>query len=270
MGPVSLTNRRSVRNTTGLLLVVALLGGTGFAAQQATERDQVLSAYEVSTPTTTPGPSPAPATRQAPVAAPEIPRAQVRRAAAEGKAAAAVDPRWARRTAEAAGISLPALTAYARASMLAPSGCRVSWTTLAGIGWVESQHGTIGDRTLRQDGHSSTPILGPALDGNEFAAIPSTPESARWHGDRQWDHAVGPMQFIPSTWRTWQTDGDGDGVADPNDLDDAALATARYLCQSGDLMVGDTWARSIFSYNHSDDYVLNVYTAADTYDARTG
>ena len=44
------------------------------------------------------------------------------------------------------------------------------------------------------------------------------------------------MQFIPSTWRTWQTDGDGDGVADPNDIDDAALAAAGYLCQSGDLI----------------------------------
>jgi membrane-bound lytic murein transglycosylase B len=77
------------------------------------------------------------------------------------------------------------------------------------------------------------------------------------------------MQFIPSTWRTWQVDGDGDGVADPNDVDDAALAAARYLCQSGDLMVGDTWSRAILSYNYSTDYVLNVYTAADTYADRT-
>jgi membrane-bound lytic murein transglycosylase B len=140
---------------------------------------------------------------------------------------------------------------------------------LAGIGWVESQHGTIGDRVLGADGRSSRPILGPALDGGAYAAVPAARDSARWHGDPEWDHAVGPMQFIPSTWRTWQADGDGDGIADPNDLDDAALASARYLCQSGDLMAGDTWSRSVFSYNHSTDYVLDVYTAADTYADRT-
>jgi len=88
--------------------------------------------------------------------------------------------------------------------------------------------------------------------------------------DRIWDHAVGPMQFISSTWRTWQVDGDGDGVSDPNDVDGAAVAAARYLCQSGDLMIGDTWSRAILSYNNSADYVLDVYTAADSYADRTG
>jgi hypothetical protein len=244
---------------------VALLSATGFAAQHAGQRDHVLTSYEV-----VPG-----------VRAP-VPAAVV--AASGGEAvrgaeaspgtlpveAAAVDPHWARRTADASGIALPALTAYARASLLAPRECRIGWTTLAGIGWIESQHGTIGGRVLEADGRSSRPILGPALDGGDFAAIPATSDSAQWHGDRDWDHAVGPMQFIPSTWRTWQTDGDGDGVADPHDLDDAALAAARYLCQSGDLSVGDTWSRSIFSYNHSADYVLDVFAAADAYADRTG
>lgn len=241
---------------------VALLSATGFAAQQTAHRDQVLSAYKIVPD------APAPATVVA--AAARVPSAEPRDGSLATRAAAAVDPRWARRTADDAGIPLPALTAYARASVLAPRGCRIGWTTLAGIGWVESQHGTIGDRVLGADGRSSEPILGPALDGGAYAAVPATRESAQWHGDRDWDHAVGPMQFIPSTWRTWQTDGDGDGIADPNDIDDAALAAAGYLCQSGDLMSGDTWSRSIFSYNHSSDYVLNVYTAADAYADRTG
>lgn len=249
----------------GLAGGVALLGATGFAAQHAAQRDQVLTAYEI-----VPG---ARAQVEVPVVdaaeSGAVRGAQLRDDSLAARAAAAVDPRWARRTAAAAGIPLPALTAYARASVLAPRGCRIGWTTLAGIGWVESQHGTIGDRVLGVDGRSSEPILGPALDGGEYAAVPATRDSARWHGDREWDHAVGPMQFIPSTWRTWQTDGDGDGLADPNDIDDAALAAADYLCQSGDLMAGDTWSRSIFSYNHSSDYVLNVYTAADAYADRT-
>src|SRR3546814_10762281 len=84
------------------------------------------------------------------------------------------------------------------------------------------------------DGRSSRPILGPALDGRPgFAAIRSTPESATWHGDSTWDHAVGPLQFIPSTWSRWAADGDGDGASDPNDIDDAAYAAGRYLCADG-------------------------------------
>lgn len=241
----------------GLVGGVALLSVTGVAAQQAGQRDQVLTGYTTASDV------------RAPASAPAVEEVGQRPSRNPG-AVSAVNPRWIRRTAAAAGIPLPAMRAYARASVLAPRRCRIGWTTLAGIGWVESQHGTIGDRALGDDGHSSEPILGPALDGGLYAAVPATRDSARWHGDRQWDHAVGPMQFIPSTWRTWRIDGDDDGLADPNDIDDAALAAANYLCRSGDLTTGGTWARSILSYNHSTDYVLNVYTAADTYADRTG
>lgn len=181
-----------------------------------------------------------------------------------------VAPAWVERTAARAGIPAPAVRAYANAQLAEPRGCRVGWTTLAGIGWVESQHGTIGGRTLGADGHASTPVIGPALDGKRFAAIPATPESSAWHGDPVWDHAVGPLQFIPSTWDTWGTDGDGDGVADPNDIDDAAMSAARYLCADGhDLASGAGWADAVFSYNHSQSYIDDVYAAATAYAERT-
>ena len=183
-----------------------------------------------------------------------------------------VDPQWVVDNAAKAGIPAPAVRAYANAELSEPAGCDVGWTTLAGIGWVESQHGTIGGRTLGEDGHSSTPVLGPALDGRgPVAAIPSTPETAAWHGDPRWDHAVGPLQFIPSTWETWGADGDGDGTADPNDLDDAAYAAVRYLCADGhDVRSGAGWADAIFSYNHAQSYVDSVYDAASAYADRTG
>ena len=183
-----------------------------------------------------------------------------------------VDPVWVADNADRSGIPEPALRAYANAELGEPVGCGVGWTTLAGIGWVESHHGTIGGRTLGADGRSSTAILGPALDGRgRFAAIAATPESARWHGDRRWDHAVGPLQFLPSTWETWGADGDGDGVADPNDLDDAAAAAARYLCADGhDLTTGTGWTAAVFSYNHAQSYVDAVHAAAQAYARRTG
>ncbi|MBB6627059.1 lytic murein transglycosylase [Nocardioides sp. KIGAM211] len=182
-----------------------------------------------------------------------------------------VDPNWLARTATRTGIPPTALRAYAVAQLSDAGGCDVGWTTLAGVGWVESQHGTLGGRTLRPGGRSSTPILGPALDGRRFAAIRSTPGSQAWHGDPRWEHAVGPMQFLPGTWATWATDGDGDGRTSPLDLDDAAAATARYLCADGhDLTTGDGWAAAIFSYNHDQAYVDAVHAAAVTYAQRAG
>jgi membrane-bound lytic murein transglycosylase B len=177
---------------------------------------------------------------------------------------------WVTSASRATGIGAVAVSAYGTASLrLARDqpGCRLGWTTLAGIGGIESGHGTTGDTVLLADGTTSQPILGPALDGTAgTATIRSDARSTRWHGDPLWDHAVGPMQFIPSTWRTWGADGNADGVADPNNIYDAAYATALYLCASGaDLRTGQGWSRAIFSYNHSDDYVRSVLARANSY-----
>jgi len=185
-----------------------------------------------------------------------------------------VDPGWVADTAAAAGIPRPAVRAYGAAVLrlrATQPACALGWTTLAGIGYVESVHGTIGGRTLRADGYSSRRILGPALNGvGDVAAIRATAESARWHGDPRWDHAVGPLQFIPSTWQQWRSDGDGDGVVDPNDLDDAAYAAALYLCAGGrDLASGDGWGAAVFAYNHAEVYVDVVHRAASGYADRT-
>lgn len=245
---------RLIASFATALLVVA---GLGYAASQT-----VLARPEL------------PATRSsAYVDAPRPDtRVQAARRAGAPRAPARVDPRWVADTAARAGIPAPAVRAYANAQLAEPAGCEVGWTTLAGIGWVESHHGTIDGRVLGEDGRSSTPILGPALNGRgEVAAIPATPESSAWHGDPSWDHAVGPLQFIPSTWATWGADGDGDGTADPNDLDDAAVTAARYLCADGhDLETGQGWADAVFAYNHAQSYVDAVYAAASAYSDRTG
>ena len=105
-------------------------------------------------------------------------------------------------------------------------------------------------------------------DGSERKIV--TAESQQWHGDPTWDHAFGPMQFISSTWTSWQADGDGDGVADPNDIDDAALAAADYLCADGhDLTSGEGWTSAVLSYNHARSYLEAVHDAATAYAERT-
>ncbi|GAB4012118.1 lytic transglycosylase domain-containing protein [Nocardioides ultimimeridianus] len=170
-------------------------------------------------------------------------------ASGSGSGGTTVSQAWVDRVASEAGIPATAVLAYARAQLGAP--CTIGWTTLAGIGWVESQHGTLGGRTLLSSGYSSSPIEGPELSGGL-------------------DRAYGPMQFIPDTWARYAVDGDGDGRTDPNDLFDAAVATAAYLCADGyDLATSSGWAQAVFSYNHSQDYVNQVYAAAVAYDQRT-
>jgi membrane-bound lytic murein transglycosylase B len=178
----------------------------------------------------------------------------------------AVASAWVATTSRTSGVPEPAVRAYGVATLRSAQrdpACHLSWTTLAGIGWVESEQGTIGGRVLDADGRPDRPITGVTLDGRgKVAAVPD--------GAGGYERALGPMQFIPSTWRQWGVDGDGDGTADPQDLDDAAYSAARYLCASGqDLATGAGWSAAILSYNHSDAYVEAVYAAAKAYAERT-
>ena len=190
-----------------------------------------------------------------------------------GQAAAAtgiadtVDGAWLDRVSTSTSIPRRALAAYAGASLqLAQEqpACNLGWTTLAGIGQIESGHASHGGAVLLADGRTDLAIRGPALDGVQFMAIPDS-DGGAWDGDTQWDRAVGPLQFIPQTWSTWGADGNGDGVTDPNQIDDAVLAAGRYLCHSGDLSSVEGWRAGIFSYNHDNAYVDSVAEAANGY-----
>ncbi len=144
--------------------------------------------------------------------------------------------------------------------------CDLPWELLAGIGRVETDHGRFGGSRLGVDGISRPLIRGIALDGvGPVAAIPDS-DDGRLDGDRVWDRAVGPMQFIPTTWASSGRDGDGDGRRDPNDLDDAALATAGYLCPASGTILDEAVMRGqVFAYNHSDYYVDLVIAFAIGY-----
>lgn len=65
-------------------------------------------------------------------------------------------------------------------------------------------------------------------------------------------------------------DGDGDGLADPHQIDDAALAAASYLCASGTIATTEGWRAAIFSYNHLDSYVDEVARMAARYASAVG
>ena len=111
--------------------------------------------------------------------------------------------------------------------------------------------------------------MGISLDGSGSVAPVADTDNGRLDADPTLDKAVGPLQFLPSTWATWAADGDGDGIRDPQDIDDAALGAGRYLCVAGDLATADGWTRAILSYNHSIDYLDAVYDAAQTFAQRS-
>lgn len=198
-------------------------------------------------------------------------------ATADATAAAAsskvvVDPGWLQRVADATGIPPRALRAYASADLTLAAEqpqCGLGWNTIAAIGAIESDHGRHGGAALSEAGYPVPAIRGPALDGDGVAAIRDTDRGV-WDGDEVWDRAVGPMQFIPDTWTRWGADGDGDAVADPNQIDDAALAAAHYLCGANSMTDDAGWRAAVFSYNHLESYVDDVAGIANRYAASAG
>ncbi|MEU0894026.1 lytic transglycosylase domain-containing protein [Streptomyces massasporeus] len=154
------------------------------------------------------------------------------------------------------GIPATVLDAYKKAETTlreAKPGCNLPWQLLAAIGRVESGQARGG--RVNAEGTTLKPILGPQLDGNGFALIKDTDDGA-YDGNSSYDQAVGPMQFIPSTWAWAGRDGNGDGKKDPNNIYDAALAAGHYLCRNNwDLSQQGDLDRAILSYNNSRDYL---------------
>lgn len=268
------------------------------------------------------------------------------------------------------GLPVVTVDAYVRGASHADAACPVDWALLAGIGRVESFHGTLGDSHVQTSGKLSNPIFGPLLDGgatereakeaeeaaaelaaaeaaraaaeaaqaeaearfnpalwgeagaqrleeraaaeeaeneppprfdpriwgedanpveddepaeepteddetaedeepgfkgNGFAVIEDS-DGGRLDGNSRWDRAVGPMQFIPETWSYWETDGNGDGQMDPQNLYDASAAAARFLCHLSRTKGASPYA-FVLGYNSSDVYVNDVMAFATTYGA---
>jgi membrane-bound lytic murein transglycosylase B len=167
------------------------------------------------------------------------------------------------------GIPAAALSAYQRAAQVidtADKGCHLDWTLIGAIGRVESNHGRYGGNTLDANGVSRPGIYGIPLDGSNGTQKIADTDAGQYDRDPQYDRAVGPLQFIPATWSVVGVDGDGDGKRNPQDIDDAALATAVYLCSGKeDLSTTQGQRSGVFRYNHSQAYVNLVLSIMRAY-----
>lgn len=155
-----------------------------------------------------------------------------------------------------AEIPADLLPRYVSAAATCPG---LQWQVLAAIGFIESRHAQ--GRADSGSGNVSPPILGPALDGTNGAATivdASSPDG--------WMHALGPMQFLSTTWRRWgrlAPDRPAGAVASPHNAWDAIYSAAAYLC-AGRTRLGDL-EEAILSYNHSQQYLRDVLGKAVEY-----
>ncbi|UFQ99769.1 NlpC/P60 family protein [Streptomyces sp. Go40/10] len=134
------------------------------------------------------------------------------------------------------------------------------WPILAGIAKVESNHAV--GRSIADNGDIRPKIYGVLLNGagagGNTTAVPDS-DHGRWDGTANGERAVGPFQFLPSTWASVGKDANADKRADPHNADDAALGAAVYLCGSGrDLTQRSQLDAAIWQYNHSREYVTDV------------
>ena len=145
--------------------------------------------------------------------------------------------------------------------------CKLPWFLLAGIGRIESGHA--GNGNVDEFGDSITTIRGPVLDGSLSGnEVITDTDGGRLDGDRTHDRAMGPMQFIPSTWSAWGSDANGDGEADPDNIFDATYSAGRYLCAGvTDIMSADNKVAAVMRYNRSLAYAENVLAWAAAYAA---
>ncbi len=178
---------------------------------------------------------------------------------------------WAGALAPSLGIPVTAVEAYAYAARVAevenPS-CHIAWTTLAGIGQIESHHGTYHGATLYPNGDVRPPIRGVVLDGTNGTVRIVDSEMGGMDNGSNTVRAMGPRQFIPETWREYGVDANNDGAVSVDNIDDAALSAAGYLCWRGkDLATPRGWITALWAYNNSDAYARAVRDWATAYAA---
>jgi hypothetical protein len=188
-----------------------------------------------------------------------------------GRPADALAP-WATKIATSLRIPEIAVQAYGYAQLVLAQqqpGCHLSWTTLAGIGKIESQHGQATGTTLLATGRSDPPVNGPVLDGQSGRRLVKDTDAGAYDGNPEFDRAMGPLQLLPTAWRANAIDADNDTIQDPYDIDDASLALGKLLCARGDLRRIADWRAAVARYRPGTSFADSIFLAANDYGRRS-
>lgn len=172
----------------------------------------------------------------------------------------------ARLTATIERLRLPIVTvdSYVRAAATMddqPPECAIDWASIGAVSRVESQHGTYLGRSVLASGDLDRPLLGLLLNGSGVATVRDT-DGGALDGNGEFDRALGPMQFLPRTWRVFEVDGDSDGDTDPQSMYDATATAAAYLCNLGQTKRTADFGARLLGYNASSAYVTKVLSSA--------
>lgn len=168
-------------------------------------------------------------------------------------------------------IPSESLAAYQRAETVmdeAAPRCRLDWSVLAGVAEVESDHGREGDSTVTARGVSRPGVFGKALNGRHGRERVRDTDAGVTDGNARWDAPAGPMGLLPSTWSVVAVDSDGDGRRNLQDVDDAALGVAVFLCDGArDLGAADELRAALAAFNPAPGYARMVMSLARAYRA---
>ena len=239
--------------------MVSQLAGPGKAtAPEVTEPEPTGSAELPPTDPPTGGPTASPS------ASPSVPP--------DARPATAFTP-WAARLTGPLAIPQVALEAYGYAEWVLQQTrptCKLQWTTLAAIGKVTTEHGKQDGSSLDHLGRQRPALIGPPLNGTGGNPRVHDTDGGALDRDQNWDRTLGPMQFIASMWRVSGVDADGDEIADPQDIDDAALAAAYHLCAGGqDLSVVANWKAAVTGYHGLAGRIDKIFEEAQAYGVKS-
>jgi membrane-bound lytic murein transglycosylase B len=284
-GIASWSRRPAGRLVLPAIIVVLLLGAAGTAGAYLVPQALQSAASPSATPGFLTGGAEPTATGSLPGGLPGGPAqagasglpaassAPVQQPAAGGQRPVDALAGWAQQVGTKVGIPVVAVQAYGYAELVLAKttpACHLSWTTIAALAKVESNHGSYNGSVLGADGEVQPPVYGLPLDGNGGRLLIRDTDQGTIDSDPTYDRAVGPLQFIPSTWLATKVDADNNGVADPNNINDASLTAAVYLCKGGrDMSRADVWWEAILSYNAVQPYAQKVFDAANDYGQRS-
>lgn len=221
-------------------------------------------------------PPPPPIVSKSPTPAPASPApdASPTPAPAVGARPASAFAEWAGTLSGPLGIPQNVLEAYGYAEWVLTqtrATCKLQWTTLAALGKIASDHGRVDGRTVDAQGRPQPVLMGPALDGTSGRSKVDDSDGGALDGDQKWDRAMGPMQLTPAMWRASGVDADSNELAQPQDIDDAALAAGYQLCGAAsgegarDLSKVAHWKAAINGYPGMAKNIDKVFDAAQSY-----